>query len=364
MNIAFVGIRENSKKTKSAPKRIANILYEKLLLLNDNTYFYSLTYENETNFKKQSNKEFFGNLLGLKRFIKEKRIDVVYFARYYSKVAIALVALKKILRFKLVYTVHGIVKKEHSINKTFSKNSVWIEELLLRNCDSIVCVSEDSVSELRSFYPNLKIEKIKIINNAVEIPKEYKKIDIYKSFNLIPEKKLILTVGTRKMKNTHLILEAFSTDKELMNKSQLLVVGDYKDDYSKDLVEKYENFSSIKFIDYVDPDILYNIYNATDLYVQLSQFETFGISLIEALLFGSTVIVNENLPIANYFKDTEVVLYNLNSNKLGTLMAECLEEKDSSSKVAINKAKDNFNWEKITERYYKVFQDNISTVED
>ncbi|WP_040213676.1 glycosyltransferase family 4 protein [Clostridium polynesiense] len=173
MNIAFIGIRVDYRTTLSAPKRIANKLYEEIKKLNKDTFFYSLPWDSEGITQEDAkNGETVGSLSGIRDFILKNKIQTVYLSRYYSKLALYMVLLKKIYKFKLIYTVHGLIKKESDINGTFKGYGGMVERLLLNNCDGIAAVSEEAKEEILKYYPHLDPSIIEVINNGVEIPED------------------------------------------------------------------------------------------------------------------------------------------------------------------------------------------------
>lgn len=361
MRIAFVGIRKNIEDIISGPQKVANCLYNKLIEKYDDIYYYGLFEEGDVkdkNVRKINNREYKGPMNKLGQFIRDNNIEVLYIARYYSALALYAVFLKMVHKVKIVYTVHGLVAKEKEINKSFKFYNAWCEELLLKKTDKIIAISGALREELLKYYPDLKPGSITVINNGVSVIPLQEKLDIRQIYSLGRDKKILFTVGTRPIKNIETILEQFAENKDLYNSSYLLVAGETDTDYARYLIDKYKQYDNIKFIGYVDPNWMNNIYEESDLYIQISKFETFGMSIVEALLHKKQVIISDKLPIAEYFSGEEAVHYNGDKDNLGNLILDVLNNKKPLNEAGYQKAMFLFNWDNISEEYYKAFRDS------
>lgn len=361
MNVLFIGVRKNEDEIISGPQKVSNFLYNNIIKKHDNVYYYGI-YEDEvpedpTRVVIINDMEVKGPVKGIESFIKSKEIDVVYFARYHTSIALYLIYLKFKYRFKLTYTVHGIVKKEAQINKSFKFYHGMLEGFFLSWCDRIIVISHALRDELLKYHPNLKKEKIEIINNGVSVIPVREKIDIRNFYGLNSENKIIFTAGIRKIKNIEELIEGFINNSNLYRKAYLLIAGENDTEYANYIINKYKNYSNIKFIGLVNPNQMSNIYNQCDLYVQISEFETFGMSIVEALLHKRKILISKHLPIAQYFEKDEIYLYDREKDDLGNLIISCLENKETINIKGYERAVKLFDWENISEEYYKVFED-------
>nr|WP_278246234.1 glycosyltransferase [Clostridium polynesiense] len=169
-------------------------------------------------------------------------------------------------------------------------------------------------------------------------------------------KPLILGIGIRAIKNTETIIESFINNEALYNSAQLLLIGDKEESYARDIVNKYKDYENVKFMDYVEPKYLNAIYKKSSLYVQISLFETFGVSIIEALLHKKQVVISSKLPIADYFTQEEVIFYNPEEDNLDLLMLKGLENSKEANTLGFKKAGDLFNWDRVSDKYYAFFK--------
>ncbi|WP_029452109.1 glycosyltransferase family 4 protein [Clostridium algidicarnis] len=359
MNVLFIGVRwDNEEDITSAPQKIGNILYNRLSKDKENFYFYGLqTNESpgeKVEFENVNEKEARGDLKHISSYIKDKDIKVIYIARYHSSIAIYATYLKFKHKVKIVYTMHGLVKKEKVINGSFKARHAFIEGVFLKRCDKIIAVSKDLKLEVLKYYPSLLEENIEVINNGVSIIPIKEKIDIRSLYNIEADKNTLFTVGVRKIKNIDTILESFINNKDLYENSCLLVTGEKDSEYSISIMDKYKNYAHIVFTGYVDTNMINNIYEEMDVFIQISEFETFGMSIVESLLHKKHVIISSSLPIAKYFNADEVRFYNKNKDDLSLLILDTLRSDDMNQK-GYEKARELFHWDKIKEDYYNLF---------
>jgi glycosyltransferase involved in cell wall biosynthesis len=365
MNILFIGVRKNIEDIISGPQKVANNLYNELIKQHHNVYYYGL-YEGETPADKKNiniinYREAKGPLRKIFEYIKGYNIKVVYIARFYSVMAIYVLILKLFYKIKVVYTVHGLVKKEKLINKNFRFYNVWCENLVLKFSDEVVAISHALKEELLEYYPTLNRNKISVINNGVSILPIKNPFNIREAYNIEENKKILFTVGTRKIKNIELLLSSFTQNNKLYASSCLLIAGETDTDYARKLIETYEGCSNVRFIGKLTPEEINNVYEQCDLFVQISEFETFGLSIVEAMLHKKKVVIAESLPIAEYFKAGEAIFYNKSKDDLGKLLLQALSQESSLNEKGYDKAAELFNWSTIAEQYYEVFTRSSDT---
>ncbi len=359
MNVLFIGIRwTNEEDITSGPQKIGNILYNRLSKGKENFYFYGLQTEEspgeKVEFENINEKEARGDLKHISSYIKDKDIKVIYIARYHSSIALYAMYLKFRYKVKIVYTMHGLVKKEKVINGAFKARHVFIEGIFLKRCDKIIAVSKDLKSEILKYYPSLLEEKIEVINNGVSVIPIKEKIDIRKTYNIEADKKILFTVGVRKIKNIKIILESFINNKDLYENSYFLVSGEKDSEYSIRIMDKYKGYHHIVFTGYIDTNMINNIYKEMDVFIQISEFETFGMSIVESLLHKKHVIISSSLPIAKYFNQGEVRFYDNTKDDLSSIILDTLSN-DDINKKGYEKAIELFHWDKVKEDYYNLF---------
>lgn len=208
----------------------------------------------------------------------------------YSKLNIVLLKIAKKLNKKTLYLMHGFVKEEVKYKNIDNKEErIKSEYELLKNVGTIICVSEKFSKYLKNEYAEFN-NKIIYINNGIDIK-------INKS-RIKHEKFTIISVGGgMKQKNNLKICEII--DKAKLD-VKFIVIGK--------LLENGENIKNYSFVEYYENlshDEVLNKMCESDLYIQNSYFETFGLAIMEALECGCDLLISKNIGALSILKNID-----------------------------------------------------------
>ncbi len=162
----------------------------------------------------------------------------------------------------------------------------WQKKRAINKSDGIICISNSTKQDLLNYYPNIEKSKIKVIYlgaddsfNVLEFPKE----KLQKSFKELIDKKYILYVGDRvSYKNFDI---AVKTINSIHNCTLVIVGGGALSKYEKESLQ--DDYFHYQGISAKDLNILYN--NAFCL-LYSSNYEGFGIPIVEAMRAGCPVV--------------------------------------------------------------------------
>jgi glycosyltransferase involved in cell wall biosynthesis len=173
-------------------------------------------------------------------------------------------------------------------------------------------------------------EKIGVIPNGIDLS-EYGNLPprgaFKKKFFIRNDEKMILYLGRiHRVKGVDILVKAFANVAEKLTDVKLVIVGP-DDGYLGELERlikalKIENdvlimgplYGKDKLAAYID----------TDVYVLPSRYETFPMSVLEAVACGSPVILSENCGVAGYFKDKVGLVVKPDSKHLEGALFEML----------------------------------------
>lgn len=179
----------------------------------------------------------------------------------------------------------------------------WYESRTFRNTRRVFAISEYSKKVyIREGIPE---NKIKVIYAGLD-PGKFKKKSKKQARKLLklPEGKLILCYVGRLVyhKNIQLILEILG---KLNNpKILFLIIG--KGEYYKGLIELVEFYNlkdKVKFLGYVSDEYLPLYYSASDIFINPSFLESFGLTVLEAAGCGCLVVVADSTAMREIVKD-------------------------------------------------------------
>jgi UDP-glucose:(heptosyl)LPS alpha-1,3-glucosyltransferase len=184
-----------------------------------------------------------------------------------------------------------------------NKKISWVEKCLINNtrCKRFLPVSNLTKKKFLQEY-KIKPEKIQVIHPGVDIgrfsrlDREHCRKEIREQFGIDPSDIVILFVSINfEIKELDYVMAAVGKAKASYpsRKIRLLVVG--KGDY-----EKYSTFAqqtSIKdnvIFAGVHKENLEKIYLASDIFMMLSRFDTFGMTVLKAMAASLPVIISSN----------------------------------------------------------------------
>lgn len=263
-----------------------------------------------------------------------------------SKINYMAINIAKQLEKKIIYLVHGCASYEVVIKNSFVSekqlNAIKRYETIVYDAsDQIVCVSKSCMEFVKKQFPQYE-GKIDYIYNVVDVNKIK---NVCQKKNYLRQGNKILSVGGGMRQKNNLII-AETIDKNF-NNVKYVVVGDMQEDG-----EKIKKFGSVTCIGSLTHETLLQLMNETDLYIQNSIFETFGLAIIEALYAGCSLLVSQTVGCMELFESitdmdiiydtsnemeiSEKITYLLrepnNKRLLDGFKAECVSKEYQSSK--------------------------------
>lgn len=261
----------------------------------------------------------------------------------FSKLDIYGIKLAKLLNKKTIYLMHGYVNYEQAINKSYNTKKIKQEEYIINNVDKVICVSKLLINKVNKDYP-LKLDYIYNGINFDEIIK-------YKTNK--KEFQIISTGGGMPQKNNLIICQAIKMLNDEFNfKLKYIVMGKtygYKERFLKyDFVEFYETLPYEECLKKIAESALY---------IQNSSFETFGLSIAEAICLDCKILISNNVGIIDLLQNISEneIIYNINN--IDEIMKKILILINSNfkSKIKIDR-KENTIEARVNDLYNKIIK--------
>ena len=239
-------------------------------------------------------------------------------------------AVKKVHAEKTILWIHHLVNVETTVLARKEETD---------KLDSVITVSNTTAKTLKEVFPNLK-NKIKAIYNIIdedEIKNSAdkplkKKLKLSNELNLVTVSRVCKEKGFERM----IHLAKFLREKNINFKWFIIGGNYYKDEFNriKKLYEEFkENFEWFGFID--NP---HNIVKQCDYSVLLSDDETWGLVLTEAMMIGVPCITSDFKVAFEQIKDQNngIILSNELTDTYSERIDDIINNKDKYKKEVKN----------------------------
>ncbi|MGA2308592.1 MAG: glycosyltransferase [Candidatus Bathyarchaeia archaeon] len=269
----------------------------------------SLSKVNVYPFKTRSNLAEFYVTPGIMNHMGEeiKRFDIIHLHNYRTFQNII------VSRYAKKYNVPYVLQAHGSLPRIAEKHRLkWIYDVFfgyesLRNSSNVIALSQTEAQQYRDM--GVPEEKIAVIPNGIDLS-EYANLppkgSFKKKFGIKEDEKIVLYLARiHKIKGIDILAKAFANVIKKLDDVRLVVVGP-DDGY---LGELESLVRALKIEDKVlISGALYGrdkleAYVDADVYVLPSRYETFPMSVLEAIACGTPTILTENCGIAEYFRD-------------------------------------------------------------
>lgn len=241
-----------------------------------------------------------------------------------------------------------------------------------KNCSGFLCVSKYVASEIesnRSPIGPINRKKVKVLYNAIDLNlfKAYDLNDIKiakdrirKKYNIKSNQKILLFTGRlSREKGLDILLDAISKLKK--DRYKLFIVGsimhgsNQTNEYLKLIKKKINSISNnVIFTGYIKHSALPDYYNAADVVVLPSMWEEpAGLTMIEALACGASVITTQSGGIPEYVANDAILIKRdaMLVNNLVLNIDKVLAKPDVYRGKGIQRIKNNFSEDNYLKRF-------------
>jgi D-inositol-3-phosphate glycosyltransferase len=196
----------------------------------------------------------------------------------------------------IMFHTLGEAKNRHHLNEREPDHRIDGERLVAQGVDRVICASQGEKDMITTLY-GVSPQKITVVPCGVdtEVFRPLEKARIRRQLGLPANERVVLFVGRiEPLKGIDLLLRAVS---HLDGRFRVLVIGgDGKDLARKSelavLAAELRIADKVNFVDAVPHDDLPLYYNAADICVVPSYYESFGLVAVEAMACGVPVIAS------------------------------------------------------------------------
>ena len=235
------------------------------------------------------------------KFIKKENIDFIIVSGDGLAISSLIISVLARRGVKFYAYIHENLNNISSINRFILRYS-------FRYFDKIICVSDGLCKSIKELMLNIKDNKVITIYNTFENSsraemntfnlKYTNNTNIYSNVEEI----IFLSVGRlEKVKGYECLIRAFGNFIETIKDSnnisssyRLYIIGEGSERRNLELLILKLNLNSkVKLLGSMNHEEIYKVLEKAYIFINNSKYETFGVSLVEAMSVGVPVIIND-----------------------------------------------------------------------
>lgn len=294
---------------------------------------------------------------------KNGKFDVIHAHDWL--VAYSAKSIKESYNIPLISTIHATESGRnsgiHDETQRYINDSEW---MLTYESSEVIVNSNYMKNEVQRLF-GLPYDKINVIPNGVNL-QLFSNVNIDYDFRrqyAMDNEKIILYVGRLVYeKGIQNLIAAMPKILDRYHDSKLIICGrGGMIDELREQVKYLGIENKVYFAGYCDSKKMQKMYKCADVAVFPSTYEPFGIVAIESMLSGTPTIVSDVGGLNEIIEHgvTGMKSYAGNANSIADSVLSLLFDPKlcvNISQNAIKKVKENYNWSKITDSTYYVYQ--------
>ncbi|MBE7681559.1 glycosyltransferase [Paenibacillus sp. P13VS] len=308
--------------------------------------------------KKPAYKGIIGNIV--KNFIKEHNIEVFYITSPFdSNMSYEPEWLHNVQVIATVYDIIPYLFKERYLKDKYFYNQYmnWIDKI--KQADRILAISQSVKNDLVK-YIHIQENKIEVIYAGTD--EWYKEVDLsdedvseIRNRYRIHDEFIMCTGGDDDRKNIAELIKAYSKmPKQLIDKYQLVVackLSDASEERYYNIAKKHGVNGRVILTNFVPLDHLIKLYNMAYIMAFPSQYEGFGLPVVEAMACGTPILTSNNSSLGEIAQGAAVLVDPFEINDITRGLIEILEQTDLNDLriQGLNRVK-KFSWDIVAER--------------
>ena len=294
---------------------------------------------------------------------KNGKFDVIHAHDWL--VAYSAKSIKESYNIPLISTIHATESGRnsgiHDETQRYINDSEW---MLTYESSEVIVNSNYMKNEVQRLF-GLPYDKINVIPNGVNL-QLFSNVNIDYDFRrqyAMDNEKIILYVGRLVYeKGIQNLIAAMPKVLDRYHDSKLIICGrGGMIDELREQVKYLGIENKVYFAGYCDSKKMQKMYKCADVAVFPSTYEPFGIVAIESMLSGTPTIVSDVGGLNEIIEHgvTGMKSYAGNANSIADSVLSLLFDPKLCANIsqnAIKKVKENYNWSKITDSTYYVYQ--------
>ena len=235
--------------------------------------------------------------------------------------------------------------------------------LIMNNSDVVTSPSADLVGYAKK--QGLKRDAI-VIPHGVALNEFYPDNNsnkIRKNFGILDDEIMVLSLQRlHKLKGVEYVINAIPAINEKSSNVKFVIVGTGPEkERLEGLVKKLNIEDKVIFTGFVSHGEKLSLFSSCDIFAFHSNYESFGIVLVEAMASGKPVISTDVGAIPEIVDDgkTGIIVPPGDSKALAEAILRLVRDRDLRMKMGMEgrkKAEREYDWDRIVERYEKIYE--------
>jgi UDP-glucose:(heptosyl)LPS alpha-1,3-glucosyltransferase len=267
------------------------------------------------------------------------------------------------------YWIHNIRRKKMSL---YDLATAWVEKELVYNgnCKIFVAVSNLAKDIFLQEY-KINPDKVAVINHGVDLNdyaqhnKDSVRNAIRHELGINITDPVILFVSMNfEIKGLDDILFSLAKLKAQNRKFKLIVAGKGNIKKYKKMAQDVQIISDVIFTGPVNKDKIIKLYLASDLYIMLSKFDTFGNVVLEAMAAGLPAIISSTVGAKDLVQEGENGFIVDNTSDIDYIAAKIALLLDGNNRLRMSDAAwqtaTQNTWDDVTRKYAAIYENILA----
>jgi glycogen(starch) synthase len=295
------------------------------------------------------------------------RFDIIHAHDWLT--AFAAKTLKHIYSIPLISTIHATESgRNHGLHNSTQRYINSVEWWLTYESCLVIVNSKFMKNEVRNNF-QLPEDKIRVIPNGVNLDKfnKYTKNNEFKKKYAAENEKIIFFVGRLvDEKGAHLLIKAAPKILHYYEDAKFIIAGKGPQlEYLHKIAKELNVYQKVYFTGYISEEELAKLYMCADVAVFPSLYEPFGIVALESMLANVPVVVSDTGGLNEIVEHgvDGIKFYTGNSNSLADGVLKILLDHEQTKKIkekAMEKVLSKYNWNVITERTLRIYNELLA----
>jgi len=286
------------------------------------------------------------------KYINNYKHDVLH-DTYYSE------DISQIKNKKKILTIHDLIHEKYSNYYNF-KDLIKERKKIFKYIDNFICVSNSTKEDLLNTY-DISEERVKVIYHGSDHFDKIKVDTNNQKFFFIKKitKPFIFYVGKRyKYKNYLLLVNAFKNSSLLNKNFKIIFFGGEKINKKEIQIYRDANINDQVIHLNGDDEILKYLYLNASVMVSTSEYEGFGLNILEALRHNCPVIAKD-IKVFRELYENNISYFN-DEESLKSILEKIVLLKHNENNIIIdqNELLKKFNWQATCSKMLKVYQNS------